>query len=167
MRGHVEQMDEEPRIADAARSLSEIRRRQGQVIEQATIPGWYWWAIGSLMVILAIGVDVRTTTAIGATAPVFAVGLLLATGAAVRSQFRQARLRNGLLDARGVAAILAFVALIVGGTLGIAFALRAAGIHYPATLACLAGGIVLGLGGPVLMRALRRVMLGNRAGSPR
>jgi hypothetical protein len=37
----------------------------------------------------------------------------------------------------------------------------------PATLACLAGGIALGLGGPVLMRTLRRIMLGNRAGSTR
>ena len=46
------------------------------------------------------------------------------------------------------------------------FALRAAGIHYPATLACTAGGIAMGLGGPVLMRTLRRIMLGNRAGSP-
>ena len=42
-----------------------------------------------------------------------------------------------------------------------------AGVHYPATWACLAGGLVMGLGGPVLNRWLRRVMLGNRAGSAR
>ena len=160
-------MDEEPRSADAARSLSEIRRRQQQVIDQATVPGWYWWTVGGLMVVLAIGVDIRTTVAVGTAVPVFTVGLLLATGTAVRGQFRQARLRNGLLDGRGVAAILGFVALIVGGTLGIAFALRAGGIHFPATLACLAGGIVMGLSGPRLMRTLRRIMLGNRAGSAR
>jgi hypothetical protein len=58
-------------------------------------------------------------------------------------------------------------ALIVAGTIGIAFALRAAGVSHPATLACLAGGLAMGVGGPVLMRALRRIMLGNRAGSPR
>jgi hypothetical protein len=40
-------------------------------------------------------------------------------------------------------------------------------VHYPATWACLAGGLVMGLGGPVLNRWLRRVMLGNRAGSAR
>jgi hypothetical protein len=160
-------MDEEPHTGDAARALAEIRRRQQQVIDQATVPGWYWWAVGALMVVLAVGVDVRTPAAVGAAVPVFVVGLLSATGVAVRGQFRQARLRNGLLDGRGVAAILGFVALIVGGTLGIAFALRAGGVHYPATLACLAGGIVMGLGGPALMRTLRRIMLGNRAGSPR
>ena len=160
-------MDEEPHTGDAGRALAEIRRRQQQVIDQATVPAWYWWAVGALMVVLAVGVDIRTPAALGAAVPVFAVGLLSATGVAVRGQFRQARLRNGLLDGRGVAAILGFVALIVGGTLGIAFALRAGGIHYPATLACLAGGIAMGLGGPVLMRTLRRIMLGNRAGSPR
>lgn len=101
------------------------------------MPDWYWWAVGALMVVLAAGVDIRTSAALGTAVPVFAVGLL------------------------------GFVALIVGGTLGIAFALRAAGVRYPATLACAAGGIAMGLGGPVLMRTLRRIMLGNRAGSPR
>jgi hypothetical protein len=160
-------MDQDPHTADAARALADIQRRQQQVIDQATVPGWYWWAVGALMVVLAAGVDVRTPAALGAAVPVFAVGLLTATGAAVRGQFRQARLRNGLLDGTGVTAILGFVALIVGGTLGIAFVLRAGGIHYPATLACLAGGTAMGLGGPVLMRTLRQIMLGNRAGSPR
>ena len=151
---------------DAAQALAEIQRRQQQVIDQATVPGWYWWAVGALMVVLAAGVDNRTPAAIGGAVAVFVIGLLSATGVIVRGQL-QARLRNGLLDGRGVAAILSFVAVIVGGTLGIAFALRAAHVHYPATLACLAGGIALGLGGPVLMRSLRRIMLGHRAGSPR
>jgi hypothetical protein len=57
--------------------------------------------------------------------------------------------------------------VIAGGTIGLAFALRGAGAHYPATWACLAGGLVMGLAGPVLNRWLRRVMLGNRAGSAR
>jgi hypothetical protein len=160
-------MDEELHSGDAAQALADIRRRQEQVIDQATVPVWYWWTVGALMVVLAVGVDIRTSASIGVAVPVFTVGLLSATAVAVRGQYSQARLRNGLLDGSGVAAILGFVALIVGGTLGIAFALRAAGVHYPATLACLAGGIAMGLGGPVLMRTLRRIMLGNRAGSRR
>jgi hypothetical protein len=160
-------MDEEPHTGEATWALAEIQKRQQQVIDQATVPSWYWWAVGALMVVLAVGVDIRTPTAVGVAVPAFAAGLLAATGTAVRGQFRQARLRNGLLDGRGVAAILGFVALIAGGTLGLAFALRADGVHYPATLACLAGGTAMGLGGPVLMRMLRRIMLGNRAGSPR
>jgi hypothetical protein len=151
----------------AAQALTEIQRRQQQVIDQATIPSWYWWSVGALMVVLAVGVDIRTPAALGGAVAVFVVGLLSATGVVVRSQFLRARLRDGLLDGRGVAAILGFVALIVGCTLGLAFGLRAVGVSYPATLACVAGGVAMGLGGPVLMRTLRRIMLGNRAGSTR
>ena len=160
-------MTDELHPAEAAQALADIQKHQQQVIDRATVPTWYWWAAGALMVVLAVGVDNRTPIALGVTVSVFVAGLLLATGLAVRGQFRDARLRNGLLDGRGVVAILGFVALIVGCTLGLAFGLRAAGVSYPATLACAAGGLGMGLGGPVLMRTLRRIMLGNRAGSAR
>ena len=157
-------MNRELHPGEAADALAEIQKRQQQVIDRATVPAWYWWVVGVLMVVLAVGVDTRSHLAIGITVPVFVAGLLSATGAAVRSQFRDARLRDGLLDGSGVMAILAFVALIVGCTLGIAFALRAAGVPYPATIACGVGGLAIGLGGPLLNRMLRRIMLGNRAG---
>jgi hypothetical protein len=119
------------------------------------------------MVVLGVGVDIRTPAAIGITVPVFVVGLLAVNAWVIVRAYRHAQLRNGLLDGRGVLAILGFVAVIVGVIIGLAFALRAAGVHYPATWACLAGGLVMGLGGPVLNRWLRRVMLGNRAGVAR
>jgi hypothetical protein len=56
------------------------------------------------------------------------------------------------------------VALIAGCSLGIAFGLRAADVPYPATIGCWVGGLLMGIGGPVLNRQLRRIMLGNRAG---
>jgi hypothetical protein len=160
-------MSEQMSPGEAAQALDEIQRRQQQVIDLAAIPAWYWWAVGGLMVVLGAGVDVRTPAALGIAVPVFVAGLLAVNGWVVGRAFRHAQLRNGLLDGRGVAAILGFVAVIAGGTIGLAFALRAAGVHYPATWACLAGGLVMGLAGPVLNRALRRVMLGNRAGSAR
>jgi hypothetical protein len=87
---------------DAAESLAEVQRRQQQVIDQATVPGWYWWSVGALMVVLAVGVDNRTSTALGITIPVFVVGLLAATGLVVRGQVLRARLSSGLLDGSGV-----------------------------------------------------------------
>jgi hypothetical protein len=160
-------MNEELHPGEAAQALAEIQWRQQQVIDRATVPAWYWWTVGVLMVVLAVGVDTRTHLALGVTIPVFVVGMLSATGLAVRGQYSDARLRDGLLDGRGVVAILGFVAVIVGVTLGIAFALRGAGVLYPATLATAVGGLGMGLGGPVLNRMLRRVMLSNRAGTGR
>jgi len=149
---------------EAADALAEIHKRQQQVIDRALVPAWYWWVVGALMVVLAVGVDIRSHLALGITIPVFVVGLLAATGVAVRSQVLDARVHGGLLDGTGVMAILGFVALIVGCSLGIAFGLRAAGASYPATIGCGVGGLMMGIGGPVLNRQLRRIMLGNRAG---
>jgi hypothetical protein len=160
-------MSEQMSPGEAAQALDEIKRRQQQVIDLAAIPAWYWWAIGGLMVVLGAGVDIRTPAAIGITVPVFVVGLLAVNGWVIGRAYGHGQLRNGLIDGRGVLSILGFVAVIVGGTIGLAFALRGSGVHYPATWACLAGGLVMGLGGPVLNRWLRRVMLGNRAGSAR
>ena len=157
-------MNSELYPGEAADALAEIHKRQQQVIDRALVPAWYWWVVGALMVVLAIGVDTRTHLALGITIPVFVVGMLAATGAAVRSQFLYARVHDRLLDGTAVIAILGFVALIVGCSLGIAFGLRAAGVSYPATIGCGVGGLVMGLGGPVLNRQLRRIMLGNRAG---
>lgn len=157
-------MNSELHPGEAADALAEIKQRQQQVIDRAVVPAWYWWVVGALMVVLAVGVDTRTELALGITVPVFVVGLLGATGAAVSSQFRDARVHSRLLDGRGAMAIVVFVWLIVGCTIGIAFALRAAGVSHPATIACAIGGLALGLGGPHLSRMLRRIMLGNRAG---
>jgi|SRR5215467_12209138 len=160
-------MSEEPSPAEAAQALADIQLRQQQVIDLATIPTWFWWEVGALMVVLAAGVDSHANVLIGLSVSIFVVGILLGVGFVVVPAFRRAQLRNGLLDGRGVAAILGFVAVIVGGTIGLAFSLRAGGVHHPATLACLAGGLVMGLTGPVLMRRLRAIMLGNRTGASR
>ena len=157
-------MNSELHPGEAADALAEIHKRQQQVIDKAIVPAWYWWAVGALMVVLAVGVDTRTHLALGITIPVFVVGMLASTGAAVRGQFLDARVHGGLLDGTGVISILVFTALIVGCTIGLAYGLRGAGVSYPATIACAAGGIAMGLGGPVLNRQLRRIMLGNRAG---
>jgi hypothetical protein len=160
-------MSDEVSPAEAAQALADIQLRQQQVIDLAMIPAWYWWAVGALMVVLAIGVDSHSPVAIGLTVPVFVIGMLAATGWVVGRAFRHAQLRNGLLDGRAVVAILGFVALSVVGTLGLAFGLRAAGVGHPAILACVAGGLVMGTGGPVLMRRLRAIMLSNRTGAAR
>ena len=71
-------MSEQMSPGEAAQALDEIQRRQQQVIDLAAIPVWYWWAIGGLMVVLGVGVDIRTPAAIGITVPVFVVGYVLA-----------------------------------------------------------------------------------------
>jgi hypothetical protein len=46
------------RPEEAARALTEIGRRQEQVIRLAVIPNWYWWAIAVLMVAFGVSLAV-------------------------------------------------------------------------------------------------------------
>src|SRR5215471_695673 len=112
-------MTDELRPEEAARALNEIGQRQAQVIQQAIIPTWYWWAIAALMVAFAAAVDTRQGLVIGIGVAVFVVGVLTTTGWMVFRAIRCAQPRNELLGPRGVVAILGFVAVTVGVSLAL------------------------------------------------
>lgn len=160
-------MTDQPGPEEAARALSEIGQRQEQVIRLAIIPNWYWWAIGVLMVVLAAAVDSRQAIVLGIGTAVFVGGVLASTGRVVYHGVRSAQLRNDLLGARGVLAILGFVAIIVCVSLAVAFILKALKVSYPATIGVTVSALMLVVGGPLLMRYLKGLMLANRAGSRR
>jgi len=149
----------------AADALRVVAEKQSRVIDVATVPVWYWSVVGALMVVLAVGIDIRTPAAIGVAVTIFVLGLLATTARVVSGFARTARLHHDLLGPRGVVAILAFVAAVDVPTIGIAAALRAAHVRYAATIACAVAGTALAVGGPVLMRYLRRTMLAGRVGS--
>jgi hypothetical protein len=159
-------MNEQLRPDEAARALAEIRERQEQVIKVTVVPAWYWWLVGGLIVALAAAVDSRERVTIGIGVTVFVLGILSGTGWVVRGALH-VQPRNELLGGRGVMMILGFVALVLGITLAVAFSLGAAGISHPATLANLLGAVLLIVGGPMLTRALHRIMLDNRAAGTR
>ena len=77
----------------------------------------------------------------------------------------QVQVRGGLLGARGILLILGFVAVVVGASLAVAFSLQAAGVPGPALAGNAFGAACLVVGGPLLMGALRRIMLANRTGT--
>ena len=160
-------MADEVRPEEAARALSEIGRRQEQVIRLAIIPTWYWWAIAILMVMFTEAVETRRGLVIGFGTAAFVAGVLATTGWMVFRMIRSAQPRNDLLGPGGVVAILGFVAVTVGVSLAVAFTLRASGISHPATIGVSATAVMLVVGGPILMRYLQGLMLANRSGSRR
>ncbi|MBO0871268.1 MAG: hypothetical protein J2P15_22165, partial [Micromonosporaceae bacterium] len=140
-------MTEQVRPDEAAQALTEIGQRQEQVIRVAIIPTWYWWAIGVLMVEFAAAVDIRRNPILGIGISIFVVGLLTTTGWVVLRGVRSVQLRNDLLGARGVLAILGFVALIVVVSLAVAFSLKAFAVSYPATIGVSIAAAMLVIGG--------------------
>jgi hypothetical protein len=160
-------MTDQIRPEEAARALDEIGQRQAQVIQQASIPTWYWWAIAALMVAFAAAVDIRQGLVVGIGVAVFVAGALTTTGWVVFRAIRCAQPRNDLLGPSGVVAILGFVAVTVGVSLAVGFILKASGVSYAATISVAVTAVMLVVGGPLLMRYLQGLMIANRIGSRR
>lgn len=151
---------------DAASALTEIRRRQGQVIEAVLVPAWYWWVVAVAMVGIGAAADYRHTVVLAVVIPVAVLIIAGVTGGMIFGAYRHVRVRDAeMLGGRGAVVIVALVWLVVGLTLGIGFGIRALGWHAPATIATAVGGAVLVFAGPQVMRYLRRIMLASRAGT--
>ena len=152
---------------EAAGALTEIARRRAQVVTLTIVPNWFWWAIAVLMVGFGFAVVVRRPLVTGIATTVFVVGILIVTGRLVLGVIGRAQPRHDLFGPAGVLAILGFVAGTLAVSLPTSFALKAAGFDYPATAGVLLAAIVMVVGGPLLMRYLRRLMLDNPVGGPR
>ena len=151
---------------EAERALAEIRHRHGQVVDLLKIPGWFWPLLGVLMIALGLAVDSRKTVAIAVVVPVFVVGVSAASITVALRSRRGVQPRRDLVDPIGVLAILGFVAVTVGVSLGVAFTVRAVGFPLPGTLGVTVAAVCLVIGGPWLNRYLRQRMLLNlRAGN--
>jgi hypothetical protein len=157
-------MTEPLRPDQAANALAQIQNSQTRVIDVHFIPTWYWWLIAALNFALAVVVDSRDSLAIGVGVPVFVIGVLTGTAFVVRGALH-VQPRADLLGPKGVLLILGFVGVVVGSTLALAFSLKARGFTHPATFAMVLCGSLLVVGGPMLTRALRRIMLRNRDGA--
>ena len=150
---------------DAASALEDIAHTQGRVIDAVLVPAWYWWTVSAAMVVIGAAADYRHPVATATAISIAAAAVAALTGAMIFGAYRRVRVRDAaLLGDRGALVIVGLVGLIVGFTLGLGFGLRALGSPAPATIAAAAGGALLVVTGPALMRYLRRIMRGNRAG---
>jgi hypothetical protein len=146
---------------DAASALTEIGRRQAQVIDAVLVPVWYWWIVAAGMVAIGAAADYKQPAGIVVAALVIA-GL---TTAMILGAYHRVRVRDAdLLRGPGALLVVGTVWLIVGLTIGLAFGLRALGSPAPGTIATAGGGVALIVCGPRLMRRLRRIMMSRRAG---
>jgi hypothetical protein len=152
---------------EAAGALTEIARRRAQVATLTIIPTWFWWAIAVLMVSFGFAVEIRRPLVTGIATAAFVLGMLIVTGRLALGIVRRAQPRHDLVGATGVLAILGFVAGTLAVSLPTSFALKAAEFRYPATAGVLVAAIALVVGGPLLMRHLRRLMLDKPAGDAR
>lgn len=151
-------MELEPEAGDALRGLGEVAAARRAVVETVLVPNWYWWLVGALVVGIGAAADTRRPgVVVGVTVP---AALLIAAATAWMIAGRgRAQLSKDLLGPSFVVGLLAFIWILVGASLGLAFGLRAAGVGMPGLAGTLLCSLGLVVGGPVFMHRLRRNML--------
>lgn len=146
-----------PSEAEARVALRGVERARERVIDQIGMPWWYWWGLAGCWIGLGVASDVASAwVALAAT---------VAFGAAhsvVSSRLLAGRRRTGDLKVRGDVAgrrapllVFGFLVGLVAVTIAAALLANADGAEHPATMASVLVAVVILLGGPRVMAAIR------------
>ena len=147
-----------PTEAEARVALESVHRGRKQVVDEIGMPWWYWWGLAAAWVVLGLLADLNAPWWVVTIATV-AVGAAHATVShrvlAGRQRTGDVRVRGDVAGERGMALVIGFLLALVGVTIGVALGLSADGAGHPSIWAsCFAAVLVL-LGGPRLMLAIR------------
>jgi hypothetical protein len=143
--------------ADARAALEAIERSRRQVIEEIDMPRWYWWGLAIGWVGLGVLTDLRNPWVTGVATLAFG-----AIHSSVAQRVWSGRHRTNQLSVRAevagrhvprfvIAGLISLAALTIAGAL----AASADGARHPVTIASIVVAIIIVLGGPRLMAAVR------------
>jgi hypothetical protein len=146
-------------VTEASAALSEIQRRQEQVIRGVLVPGWYWWVMAAGVVAIGVARDNGGLLVQAVTIPLAVVVMAALTGVMIPAVRRRVQVhRTTLPGPRGAAAIVGLIVLVDAAIVITAASLAAAGSRYAGTIATAAGATVLVIAGPLVNRYLYRLM---------
>jgi hypothetical protein len=144
--------------ADARAALGTIEHSRRKVIDEIDVPGWYWWGLALGWIALGAVTDlgyawltVAATLAFGAVHS--AVAPRVVSG---RHRSDQLSVRADVVGRRVPVLVIGGVAALGLVTVALALAANADGAAHPVTMASVVVAVVLVLGGPQLMAAIRR-----------
>ncbi|MFY9782160.1 MAG: hypothetical protein WAK12_01315 [Acidimicrobiales bacterium] len=147
---------------DAKQALAAIGAQQARLVEEVLIPIWYWWLIALLTIPLGGAIDTHRSGLVVGVVLAYVIVVVAASLWLILGR-RKARVSRELLGERGAVAIVVFVWLVDGVSIGAGFALRAGGVGHPALLGCTVCALGLVSMGPLLTKYLRRIMMKNRS----
>lgn len=152
--------------ARAAAELAEIQQRQRRVIRAILVPVWYWWVLAAALVAIGAARDShdRVVLAIGIPFAVLVmVGLTIALNSVVRHHVRA---YPGTVPQGAVLGLIGLILAVIAVTIAVCVILVGHHVPHPLTIGYAAGGAVLVIAGPLLIRCLGRAML-SRALQPK
>jgi hypothetical protein len=143
--------------AEARLALHEVEQGRQRVIDQIGMPRWYWWGLAACWVALGFLNDVANAWVVGVATVTFG-----AVHSAVSQRLLAGRRRTGGIKVRADVAgrrapviVFGFLVALAGVTVAAGFAAYADGAEHPGTIASILVAVVILLGGPRVMAAIR------------
>jgi hypothetical protein len=150
-------MTDYPTNAEARVALHDVERARQRVIDQIGMPRWYWWGLAACWVALGLLNDVASAWIVAIATLVFgavhsAVSQRLLAG---RRQRGDLKVRRDVAGNRAPLIVFGFLIALAGVTVAAAFAAYADGAEHPGTIASILVAVMILLGGPRVMAAIR------------
>lgn len=144
--------------AEAQEALAAVARAQRQIAGEVGLPKVYWWAMAAAWVVLGVlnevgprWIAVVVTFLVGAGHAAFATRYLDG-----RRPTSGLQVSAAVAGRRTQVVVIGMLLVLVAVTVAAALALDADGTGHPAIWAGVLVGLVVGFGGPEILRVLRR-----------
>jgi hypothetical protein len=143
--------------AEARLALHEVEQGRLRVIDQIGMPRWYWWGLAACWIGLGVLNDVANAWVIAVATVTFgavhsAVSQRLLGG---RRRTSGVKVRADVAGRRAPVIVFGFLIALAGVTIAAAFAAYADGAEHPGTIASVLVAVMILLGGPRVMAAIR------------
>jgi hypothetical protein len=127
------------------------------VIDQIGMPRWYWWGLAACWIVLGVLNDVANAWVVAVATVTFgavhsAVSQRLLGG---RRRTTGVKVRADVAGRRAPVIVFGFLIALAGVTIAAGFAAYADGAEHPGTIASVLVAVMILLGGPRVMAAIR------------
>jgi hypothetical protein len=156
-------MDVPPLEARAA--LDSVEQGRRRVIDEIGLPQWYWWGLALGWIVLGWITDLNNSWLTAVATVVFgavhsAVAPRVIDG---RHRSHQLTVRADMVDRHLPALVLGGLIILAGITVAGAVAISADSANHPVTITSIFVAVIIVLGGPRLLAAVRRRAMRNSA----
>jgi hypothetical protein len=143
--------------AEARLALHEVEQGRQRVIDQIGMPRWYWWGLAACWIVLGVLNDVANAWVVAVATVTFgavhsAVSQRLLGG---RRRTTGVKVRADVAGRRAPVIVFGFLIALAGVTIAAGFAAYADGAEHPGTIASVLVAVMILLGGPRVMAAIR------------
>ena len=143
---------------DARSALTAVQHSRQQVIAEIDMPRWYWLGLAAGWFGMGVVSDFGPGWLALSVVPLFGAAHAAVAGKVLSGRKRSSQLsvRADLAGTHIPALVIGFLIALIGITIAIALLVNADGARHPATIAGAFAAVIVALGGPQLMAAVRR-----------